>query len=142
MIVMGTNDLATALRIPSTPGRLGLLPSLSACLLAARARGLDIIDGVYGDLTDASGFRNACRQGRTLGFDGKTLIHPEQIDVANEVFGVAEADVERATDIIGAWNAANDQGQGIAVLNGEMIEKLHADEAKRLLALNAAIAGR
>jgi citrate lyase subunit beta/citryl-CoA lyase len=139
---MGTNDLAMALRVPLTPGRLGLLPSLSACILAARAHGIDIIDGVHGDLADATGFRNACQQGRTLGFDGKTLIHPGQIDVANEIFGVSAADVDHAADVIAAWNTASDQGQGIAVVNGEMIEKLHADEAKRLLALNAAIIGR
>ena len=142
VIVMGTSDLGRALRVPDTPGRLGLLPALSACVLAARAHGLDILDGVHGDLADETGFRNACNQGKTLGFDGKTLIHPGQIDAANQIFGVSEAEAEKAAAIIAAWEAAAAEGNGIAVVDGRMIENLHAEEAKRLLALRAAIAAR
>lgn len=139
VIVMGTSDLATALRLPRDPERLGLRNALSACVLAARAHGLDILDGVHGDLADAGGFLTSCEQGKKLGFDGKTLIHPRQIDAANTVFGVSADDVADATQVIAAWEAATAQGLGIAVLNGQMIENLHADDARRVLALAAAI---
>jgi citrate lyase subunit beta/citryl-CoA lyase len=141
VIVMGTSDLAKALRIPPDPDRIGLLPTLTASILAARAHGLDILDGVFGDLTDDGGFTRSCEQGRKLGFDGKTLIHPRQIEVANRCFGVSADDVAEAAEIIKAWEAAATQGSGIAVVNGLMIENLHAEEARRLLALNAAING-
>jgi len=141
VIVIGTSDLAKSMRIEADAERTGLLPALSHCVLAARAHGLDILDGVYGYLADASGFRKSCDQGKALGFDGKTLIHPGQIEVANEVFGVSEAQVARACEVIAAWEAAVADGGGIAVVNGQMIEELHADEARRVLALNAAIAG-
>jgi len=139
VIVMGTSDLAKALRIPPDPDRIGLLPSLTASILAARARGLDILDGVFGDLNDEEGFTSSCEQGRKLGFDGKTLIHPGQIEAANRVFGVSEKDVAEAAQIIEAWEAAAAQGSGIAVVNGRMIENLHAEDARRVLALSAAI---
>ena len=139
VIVMGTSDLGKALRLPPDPDRTGLQHALSACVLAARAHGLDILDGVFGDLTDADGFARSCDQGKKLGFDGKTLIHPGQIDTANEVFGVSNADVARATAVVRAWEAAAADGRGIAVLDGRMIENLHAAEARRVLALAAAI---
>ncbi len=139
VIVMGTSDLAKELRIPPDADRIGLLPALTASILAARAHELDILDGVFGDLSDRDGFAKACAQGRKLGFDGKTLIHPSQIDVANGVFGVSETDVTAAAEVIKAWEAAAAQGSGIAVLNGRMIENLHADEAHRVLALDAAM---
>jgi len=139
VIVMGTADLAKELRIESTPGRLGLLTALSRCVLAARAQGLDILDGVYTDLTDSGGFKSACEQGRTLGFDGKTLIHPGQIEAANRTFGVSAEKATRARQMIDAWEQASADGSGIAVLGGQMIEKLHADEARRLLTLHTAI---
>jgi citrate lyase subunit beta/citryl-CoA lyase len=138
---MGTSDLAKALRIPPDPERIGLLPALTAGILAARAHGLDILDGVFGDLTDDGGFTRSCEQGRKLGFDGKTLIHPRQIEAANRSFGVSADDVAAAAEIIKAWEAAATQGSGIAVVNGLMIENLHAEDARRLLALDAAING-
>lgn len=141
VLVMGTSDLAKELRIPSDPDRIGLLPALTACILAARAHGLDILDGVFGDLTDGDGFSGSCEQGRKLGFDGKTLIHPGQIDTANRVFGVSDDDAAYAAEVIEAWETAAAQGSGIAVLNGRMIENLHAEAARRVLALNAACRG-
>ena len=138
VLVMGTSDLAKALRIPADRDRSGLRAALSACVLAARAYGIDILDGVHTDLADSDGFQKACEQARILGFDGKTLIHPSQIEVANTIFGVAEEQLAHASEIIAAWDAAAAQGLGIAVLNGQMIEKLHADQARRLRALNAA----
>jgi citrate lyase subunit beta/citryl-CoA lyase len=108
-------------------------------VLAARAYGIDILDGVYTDLADIAGFRKSCDQAKRLGFDGKTLIHPSQIEVANTVFGVSEEQLAHASEVIAAWDAAAAQGRGIAVLDGQMIEKLHADEARRALALNATI---
>ncbi|MAF84262.1 MAG: CoA ester lyase [Gammaproteobacteria bacterium] len=139
VIVMGTSDLAKELRIPPDPERIGLLPALTASILAARAHGLDILDGVFGDLTDDDGFTRSCEQGRKLGFDGKTLIHPRQIETANHVFGVSAADVAYATEVINAWEAAAAQGKGIVVVNGRMIENLHAAEARRVLTLHAAM---
>ncbi len=141
-IVMGTSDLARELRIPVDPDRTGLLPALTASILAARAHGLDILDGVFGDLIDDDGFAGSCEQGRKLGFDGKTLIHPRQIEAANRIFGVSEVDVAYATEIIAAWEAAAAQGSGIAVVNDRMVENLHAEDARRVLALNAAIIDR
>ena len=141
VLVVGTSDLARELRIPPDRDRIGLLPSLTACILAARAHGLDILDGVFGDLVDADGFARSCEQGRKLGFDGKTLIHPGQIEAANRIFGVSALDVAAAAEVIEAWEAAVAQGSGIAVVNGRMIENLHAEEARRVLELNAAIAG-
>ncbi len=141
VIVMGTSDLAKELRIPPDAERIGLLPALSTSILAARAHGLDILDGIFGDLTDDDGFARSCDQGRKLGFDGKTLIHPRQIDAANRVFGVGADEVAAATEIIKAWDAAVAQGNGIAVVNGRMIENLHAADARRVLALHAAIIG-
>ncbi len=142
VVVLGTADLGKALRLPPDAQRAGLGFALGACLLAARAHGLDILDGVFGDLTDADGFARACEQGRKLGFDGKTLIHPGQIDTANEIFGVSDVEVARATAVVRAWEAAKAAGSGIAVLDGQMIEKLHADAARRVLELAAAIRTR
>jgi len=139
VIVMGTSDLGKALRLPTDPDRTGLRYAMGACLLAARAHGLDILDGVFGDLNDADGFARACEQGRKLGFDGKTLIHPGQIDAANEAFGVSATDAAHATEIVAAWETAVSTGQGIAVLDGRMIENLHAEAARRVLELAAAI---
>jgi len=139
VIVMGTSDLGKALRLPPDPQRAGLQLALGACLLAARAHGLDILDGVFGDIADAGGFARSCEQGKKLGFDGKTLIHPGQIDTANEVFGVSDADAAHAEKVVRAWEDAAARGRGIAVLDGEMIESLHAEAARRLLELATAI---
>jgi citrate lyase subunit beta/citryl-CoA lyase len=142
VIVMGTADLARALRLPPDPQRLGLLTALSQCVLAARARGVDILDGIFAEFRDPTGFRDACRQGKALGFDGKTLIHPDQIAAANEIFGVSAGEAAEARRIVSAWEAAAASGRGIAVLDGRMIERLHADDARRVLALHEAISGR
>ncbi len=123
VIVMGTADLASALRLPADPQRLGLLAALSHCVLAARARGLDILDGIHADLRDEAGLLQACRQGKALGFDGKTLIHPGQIVIANEVFGVSADAAAAAARVIAAWESAALAGQGIAVLDGRMVER-------------------
>ena len=139
VVVMGTSDLGKALRLPADPSRSGLMTSLGQCILAARCHGIDILDGVFGDLADISGFQGTCRQGKALGFDGKTLIHPGQIETANEVFGVSAEQVAEATEVIAAWKAAEEKGHGIAVANGRMVEALHADDAQRTLALYAAI---
>jgi citrate lyase subunit beta/citryl-CoA lyase len=142
VIVMGTADLARAMRLPAHADRVGLLAPLSHCVLAARARGLDILDGVFTNLRDPAGLRASCQQGRTLGFDGKTLIHPDQVGVANEIFGVSAEQAADATRIVAAWESAAAGGRGIAVVDGRMVEKLHAEEARRLLALRAAVVAR
>ncbi len=140
-LVMGTSDLTKDLHALHTPMRLPMLPSLGICLLAARAFGLAIVDGVYLDLQNAEGFRAACQQGLELGFDGKTLIHPSQVDPCNEVFAPSAADVEQARKIIAAFAAAQQAGKGVVVVDGKLIENLHVENAKRLVALADAIAG-
>jgi citrate lyase subunit beta/citryl-CoA lyase len=140
VLVMGTSDLAKDLRVPHTPDRLGFITSLGLCVLAARAYGLDIVDGVHLDLSGGDEFRAICAQGRALGFDGKTLIHPNQIAAANEVFGPSADAIEHAKRIIAAWREAERSGAGVAVLDGKLVENLHAAEAERVLAIAAAIA--
>lgn len=140
VLVMGTSDLAKELRIPHTPDRLGFIASLGLCVLAARAHGLDILDGVYLDIRDSAGLRAACQQGRVLGFDGKTLIHPDQVAIANEVFAPDAESVARARRLLEVWQAALAEGKGVAVLDGKLVENLHAAEAERLLAIAEAIA--
>ncbi len=142
VLVMGTSDLAKDLRVPHTPDRLGFITSLSLCVLAARAAGLEVLDGVHLDLEDESGLVAACQQGRQLGFDGKTLIHPKQIAAANEAFAPSAIEIERSHAIIAAWQEAESKGQGVVVLNGRLVENLHVEEARRTLALAAAINGR
>ena len=141
LLMMGTSDLAKELRVPHTPARLGFLTAIGLCVLAARAYGLDVLDGVYLDLQDEAGFRASCEQGRELGFDGKTLIHPSQVETANAVFGPAAAEVARAERIIAAWREAEARGEGVVVVDGKLVENLHVAEAQRLLAIAAAIAG-
>lgn len=139
VIVVGTADLARALRLPDPAPRAGLVPALAHCLLAARAAGLDILDGVCTRLGDPSVFRAECLEGRQLGFDGKTLIHPEQIEACNEIFGVSDAGAAAAAELIAAWNAAAATGAGVAVHAGRLVERLHVEEAERLVALHRAI---
>ncbi len=139
-LVMGTSDLAKDLNCRHTPDRAPLLTSLSLTLLAARAHGLAILDGVHLDLADDTGFEAACRQGRALGFDGKTLIHPKTIAAANAAFGPSDADLETARRTVAAFEQAAAQGQGVALLDGKLVEALHAEEARRLLDLAAMIA--
>ncbi len=140
VLIMGTSDLAKDLRVPHTPDRLGFLASLGLCVLAARAHGIDILDGVDLDLTGGEAFRAVCRQGRTLGFDGKTLIHPSQIAGANEIFGPSAAAIEHARRVLAVWQQAEQAGAGVAVLDGKLVENLHAAEAERVLAIADAIA--
>ncbi|TCO78141.1 citrate lyase subunit beta/citryl-CoA lyase [Plasticicumulans lactativorans] len=138
-IVVGTNDLAKDLRVRPTVDRRGLLAALSACVLAARAHGLAVLDGVHADLDDEPGLRAACEQGRDLGFDGKTLIHPRQIAAANAAFAPGEAEIVAARAVVAGWERAQASGQGVCVVDGRMVERLHVDEALRTLALAAAI---
>lgn len=140
VVVMGTSDLAKALRVRPDGERPGLTTALGQCVLAARAHGLDILDGVHLALNDPRGLEASCRHGRALGFDGKTLIHPQQIEAANEVFGITADEAERARAVIAAWNEASRSGQGVTVVDGRLVEELHAAEAHRVLALYEALA--
>lgn len=139
-LVMGTSDLTKDLRACHTDDRAPMLPALGHCLLAARAYGRAILDGVHLDLDDEAGFARACAQGRALGFDGKTLIHPKQIAAANAAFGPSEAEVEHARRVVAAFEAATREGKGVAVLDGRLVENLHVAEARRVLALAEALA--
>jgi citrate lyase subunit beta/citryl-CoA lyase len=139
-LVMGTSDLTKDLQALHTPLRLPMLPSLAICLLAARAARIAIVDGVYLDLNDADGLAASCRQGRELGFDGKTLIHPKQLDAANAAFAPSDEAVAWAHRIIAAFEEAQGQGMGVVLVDGMLIENLHVAEAKRLVALAEAIA--
>jgi citrate lyase subunit beta/citryl-CoA lyase len=137
---MGTSDLVKELQASHTDARLPVLTSLGLCLLAARAYGLAIVDGVHLDLDDDEGFALACRQGLELGFDGKTLIHPKTIAKANEVFAPSADEVAFSHRIIAAHAHATAQGQGVVVVDGKLIENLHVANAKRLVAMAEAIA--
>jgi citrate lyase subunit beta/citryl-CoA lyase len=141
VLVMGTNDLAKELQAEHVPGRQPLLASLGLCLLGARAGGKVILDGVYNDIADAEGFEAECRQGRQLGFDGKTLIHPSQLEPCNRVFAPAADEIERAGRVIEAFERAQAEGRGVVTVDGRMVENLHVEQARRTLALAAAIAG-
>ncbi|WP_269756731.1 HpcH/HpaI aldolase/citrate lyase family protein [Amycolatopsis aidingensis] len=142
VLVLGTNDLAKELHAEFVPGRAPLLGGLSLCLLAARATGKVILDGVYNDVRDLEGFEAECVQGRQFGFDGKTLIHPGQLEPCNRVFAPSEEEVERSRRIIAAFDEAQAAGQGVVTVDGRMIENLHVDNARRILALAEAIADR
>ena len=139
-LVMGTSDLTSDLRARHAPDRLPMLASLSLCLLAARAHGCAILDGVHLDLGDEAGFARACAQGRELGFDGKTLIHPKQIAAANAAFGPDEAEVAQARRVIAAHERAEREGKGVVLLDGRLVENLHVAEARRTLAIAEAVA--
>ena len=138
-IIMGTSDLAKELRVRHTPDRIGFIAALSLCVLAARAHGLEILDGVHLDLSDEAGFQAVCNQGRDLGFDGKTLIHPQQLAIANEVFAPTADDVQEAGAIIAAWDQARQEGKGVTVVNGKLVENLHVEQARRTIAMAEAI---
>ena len=140
--VMGTNDLAKDTRAKIMPGRAGMLPWLMTCVAAARAHGVEIIDGVYNDLGNAEGFAQECAQARDLGFDGKTLIHPNQIAPCNAAFSPDDAEVALAKKIIAAFDLPENQGKGVVALDGRMVERLHADMARRTVAIAEAIATR
>ena len=140
-LVMGTSDLAKDLQAQHTAMRLPLITALGLCILAARAARIAILDGVYLDLNDQEGFVDSCRQGAELGFDGKTLIHPKQLEAANEVFGPSEEELRLSRRIIEAYAAAEAEGKGVVVVDGKLIEKLHVDHAERVVALAEASAG-
>lgn len=139
-LVMGTSDLVKDLNAQHTPLRLPVLTSLGLCLLAARAYGLAILDGVYLDLDDDAGFEASCKQGLELGFNGKTLIHPKTLEITNRVFAPSEAQVAYAHKIIAAFEAAAKEGKGVVLVDGKLVENLHVEQAKRLAALAEAIA--
>jgi len=141
-LVMGTSDLTRDLRARHTSDRLPLVTSLGLCVLAARAHGLAALDGVHLDLDDEAGFLAACRQAAAMGFDGKTLIHPKTIATANETFAPAPDELARARRIIDAHAGAVARGQGVVVVDGRLVESLHVEEARRVVALAAAIAAR
>jgi citrate lyase subunit beta/citryl-CoA lyase len=138
-LVMGTADLAKDLRAEPGRDRMALLLALEMGLLAARAFGLAAIDGIHADLDDDVGFAAACRQGRALGFDGKSLIHPKTIAAANDIFAPGAAELARAHRIIAAYASAVAAGSGVTLLDGRLVERLHVEEARRVLALAEAI---
>lgn len=137
--VMGTNDLAKEYRARMTPDRLAFQTALQLSVAAARAYGLTAIDGVYNDIKNESGFRNECEQGRDLGFDGKTLIHPSQLEEANRIFAPSPHDVEQAKAVIEAFADPANAGKGVLKVNGKMTELLHLEEARRVVEMDAAI---
>ena len=140
-LVMGTNDLARELRSQlGAPGRHPLVPHLATTLAAAREAGKVVLDGVYNDVKDLDGFRTECVQGFEMGFDGKTLIHPGQVDICNEVWAPSADDVEQARGLIAAFEEGIAAGKGVVTFNGRMIENLHVANAQRLLAVADAIA--
>jgi citrate lyase subunit beta/citryl-CoA lyase len=138
--VMGTNDLAKDTRARILPGRAPMLPWLMTCVAAARAYGLDILDGVYNELGNAEGFAAECAQARDLGFDGKTLIHPQQIAPCNAAFSPAEEEVAWARKIIAAFDQPENAAKGVLQIDGRMVERLHAEMARRTVAIANAIA--
>jgi citrate lyase subunit beta/citryl-CoA lyase len=140
VLVMGTNDLVKELGARHVAGREPLLTSLSLALLAARRSGVAILDGVYNDVKDLEGFGAECRQGRDLGFDGKTLIHPGQVDPCNAVFAPSADEVEEAREMLAAWDAGN--GAGVVTHRGRMVENLHVEIARKVIATDEAIRNR
>jgi len=138
--VMGTNDLAKDTRAGLVPGRAPMLPWLMMCVAAARAYGLDILDGVYNDLGNADGFVEECKQARDLGFDGKTLIHPRQIEPCNDAFSPSPEEVEMARKMIAAFEEPGNENKGVIQIDGRMVERLHAEMARRTVAIADAIA--
>ena len=138
--VMGTNDLAKEFRAIATPDRAAFQHALGQTMAAARAYDLQAIDGVFNDIKDLDGLRSECEQGRILGFDGKTLIHPAQVEITNDVFSPAEADVDQARAVIDAFADPANAGKGVLKVNGKMTELLHLEEARRTVDIAKAIA--
>lgn len=136
-VVMGTNDLVKELRATHQPGRAPVFTALSWCVLAARAAGKTILDGVYNDVSNTDGFTAEAVQGRQMGFDGKTLIHPTQIDPCNQAFSPQPDEIADATQIIAAFDEAMARGEGVVTVNGRLVENLHVEDAKRILAIAA-----
>ena len=141
-LVMGTSDLVKELRAKHTPSRDNLAYALQQCVLVARHVGKEIFDGVHLDFRNLDSLREACEAGRAMGFDGKTLIHPGQVSVANDVFGYSDDEVTKARAILSAWQNALGHGKGVAELDGQLIENLHAEEAERVVIFADALARR
>src|ERR1700730_14105423 len=139
-LVVGTNDLVNDLHALHVPGRAPVLAALSLAVLGARAAGKVVLDGVFNDITDEAGFRAEARQGREMGFDGKTLIHPSQVDPANDVFGPSQKELAAARKVVLAYEQAQAAGNSVITVDGRMIESLHVREAQRTLALGDLIA--
>ena len=142
VLAMGTSDLVKELRGRHRADRAGVTYALQRCVIAARAAGKEILDGVHLDFRDADSFRAACEQGRDLGFDGKTLIHPTQVPVANAVFGPSAEEIDFARRAREAWEAARAAGKGVVEVDGRLVENMHVAEAERTLAFADALAGR
>jgi citrate lyase subunit beta/citryl-CoA lyase len=140
--VLGTNDLAKETGTRIVPGRIPMTPWLMTCMAAARAWGVAILDGVYNDLGNAEGFRQECLEGRDLGFDGKTLIHPNQIEPCNEAFSPGAEEIAQARKIIAAFDLPENRDKGAISLDGRMVERMHADIARKTVAVADAIAAR
>jgi citrate lyase subunit beta/citryl-CoA lyase len=140
--VMGTNDLAKDTRARIVPGRAPMVPWLMQCIAAVRVYGIDIIDGVYNDLGNAEGFARECGEARDMGFDGKTLIHPNQIEACNTAFSPSADDVAQAQKIIAAFDLPENKNKGVVAIDGRMVERLHAEMARRTVAIAQAIAQR
>jgi citrate lyase subunit beta/citryl-CoA lyase len=142
VFVMGTNDLVNDSHALHVPGRAPLVPSLTWALLAVRAAGKVVLDGVFNDVKNLEGFEAEARQGREMGFDGKTLVHPSQVEPANAAFGPSDTDVEDARGLIAAFEEAQAQGKGVATFHGKMVESLHVRDAQRILAFHEALQQR
>jgi citrate lyase subunit beta/citryl-CoA lyase len=140
--VLGTNDLAKETRAKLMPGRAPMLPWLSTCVLAARAYGIDVLDGVYNNLSDADGFAQECAQAHDLGFDGKTLIHPNQIEPCNAAFSPSADEVAQARKTIAAFDLPENRDKGVVQIDGRMVERMHAEMARRTVAIAEAIDAR
>ncbi|RTL54063.1 MAG: CoA ester lyase [Bradyrhizobiaceae bacterium] len=139
--VIGPNDIALETRMRMLPGRAAMVPIFTSIIVAARAYGVEMLDGPYSDFSNATGFAEECAQARDLGFDGKTLIHPSQIETANAVFTPAADELARAREIIAAFTLPENAGKGAINLKGQMVERLHAEMARRVIAISEAIAG-
>jgi citrate lyase subunit beta/citryl-CoA lyase len=137
--VIGTNDLAKETRARIVPGRAPMLPWLASCVLAAHAYGIDVLDGVYNDIADTEGFAAECAQGRDMGFDGKTLIHPSQIVPCNTAFSPSAEETVQARETIAAFDRPENKGKGVVQIGGRMVERMHADIARRTVAIVEAI---
>ena len=141
-LVMGTSDLVKELRASHTEDRRNIDYALQHCVLVARRFGKEIFDGVHLDFKNQDSFLMACQDGKAMGFDGKTLIHPSQIEIANQVFGYSAEDIDHARAVLAAWQSALAEGKGVAVLDGKLVENLHAAEAERVVAFANALAER
>src|SRR6185312_13133314 len=140
--VIGTNDLAKETRARIVPGRAPMLSWLSSCVLAAHAYGIDVLDSVYNDIADSAGFAAECAQARDMGFDGKTLVHPSQIEPCNAAFSPSPEEIAQARTAIAAFDRPENKDKGVVQIEGRMVERMHAEMARRTVAIAEAIARR